>query len=295
MVKTEASRGAPGFEPDGLIPMHLIPENGPTPQELIQVVVFDLDGLLIDNKKFRTHFIAVAHRLFGVRRKVAFDHYMENPDFTSSEQIESFIEKFGEGLGLDQESTSVRDAKKELFDRVSKQKGDPMPFAVETLEWLKDHGIRAVICTGEEEADARNKIFGTPLGKYFSPRTIIGCDSTPDGKTTLMEGEKISKGEPQLSIVAKRLGFPTKTEEERQAFKDAVLYATDTPVDMLLAKMCDGVTTYLVSDNAQTRTWGIKLGSHQTEETLKNLTWYVYIRNFRAEVRSITQRVAVHK
>src|SRR5258708_5768878 len=48
----------------------------------IHTVVFDLDGTYIDNvKKFRTHFVVIAHQVFGVTRKEAALHFMANPHF----------------------------------------------------------------------------------------------------------------------------------------------------------------------------------------------------------------------
>lgn len=260
---------------ENLISLDLSAESKEKLPKRIHTVVFDLDGTLIDNvKKFRTHFVVVAHRVFGVKRKGAALHFMENPDLPSREQIKTMAER----IGWDSNLPIVRRAGDELYARCSRQKGKPTPYSVRTSEWLRAEGIRVVVCTGSREKDAEDKIFGTDLNKYVN--AIVGSDSSLDGPTLSPGEPPVVKGDPQFMIAARKLGVSDKDYKE---FKSGLYCVTDTPNDVLLFK-ASGVPCYGVADYATTRVKMIRAGADQVEPNLERLRSHIEGINFRAAV-----------
>ncbi len=256
----------------------------------IHTVVFDLDGTYIDNvKKFRTHFVVIAHQVFGVTRKEAALHFMANPHLPSREQVRTLAIKRGWWV----ESPTVKKAGEDLFERCSRQKGKLTPYAVRTSEWLRGEGMRVAINTGSREKDAENKIFGTELNKYVN--VVVGSDSSLDGPTLPPGEPPVVKGDPQLIITARRLGFPAQDYEEE--FKPGIVAVTDTPGDVLLFKAA-GVSVFAIADYATTRVKMLRALSEfpisqydQVASSLEHLRGHIERINFKAAVGDKTEVV----
>ena len=142
---------------------------------MIDTIIFDMDGTLIDTEKY--------FRVCWPKALAAFGYEMSDEQALSMRSLGRpfapvhLKEMFGESIDY----TQVREKRKELVEECIKENGIQLkPGVIELLQWLKENHIRAAIATATDMERTNRYLKMLGIHEYFDK--LISATMVKEGK-----------------------------------------------------------------------------------------------------------------
>lgn len=142
---------------------------------MIDTIIFDMDGTLIDTEKY--------FRACWPKALAAFGYEMSDEQALSMRSLGRpfapvhLKEMFGESIDY----TQVREKRKELVEECIKENGIQLkPGVIELLQWLKENHIRVAIATATDMERTNRYLKMLGIHEYFD--ALISATMVKEGK-----------------------------------------------------------------------------------------------------------------
>lgn len=207
-------------------------KGNPPPKEMetrtLDFFGWDADGSVVDTMDdFRRINISIAVASFGRYGVTPFEAGLWY-DADRSAAGTRFIQEIGNFHRAP--SKKIKAGVLEVRDRLSKQQGPPIPNVDGIMFRIKRRQIGQFVCTSGNSQDTIAKLEHAGLMRHLDPDLVVGEDSGEPGQI-------LSKGEPQLRVIASRLASKGLVKDYDDFVRRAG-YFGDTIKDMIVMIPC---------------------------------------------------------
>lgn len=139
-----------------------------------KAVLFDMDGVLFDSMP--NHAYAWSHAMTQYGLAMTREEVYMNEGRTGSATINILAQRFWGHEATEEEKQLIYEAKSKVFNTCPEAK--PMPGALETLQAVKEKGLKIVLVTGSAQTSLLEKLERSYPGYFHQDLMVTGFDVT---------------------------------------------------------------------------------------------------------------------
>lgn len=139
-----------------------------------KAVLFDMDGVLFDSMP--NHAYAWSHAMTQYGLAMTREEVYMNEGRTGSATINILAQRFWGREATEEEKQLIYEAKSKVFNTCPEAK--PMPGALETLQAVKEKGLKIVLVTGSAQTSLLEKLERSYPGFFHQDLMVTGFDVT---------------------------------------------------------------------------------------------------------------------
>ena len=137
-----------------------------------KAVLFDMDGVLFDSMP--NHAYAWSHAMTQYGLAMTREEVYMNEGRTGSATINILAQRFWGRDATEEEKQRIYEAKSNVFNTCPEAK--PMPGAMETLQAVKEKGLKIVLVTGSAQTSLLEKLERCYPGFFHQDLMVTGFD-----------------------------------------------------------------------------------------------------------------------
>ena len=141
---------------------------------MLKAVLFDMDGVLFDSMP--NHAYAWSHAMTKFGLAMTREEVYMNEGRTGSATINILAQRFWGREATEEEKQLIYEAKSKVFNTCPEAK--PMPGALETLQAVKEKGLKIVLVTGSALTSLLEKLERSYPGYFHQDLMVTGFDVT---------------------------------------------------------------------------------------------------------------------
>lgn len=141
---------------------------------MLKAVLFDMDGVLFDSMP--NHAYAWSHAMTQYGLAMTREEVYMNEGRTGSATINILAQQFWGREATEEEKQLIYEAKSKVFNTCPEAK--PMPGALETLQAVKEKGLKIVLVTGSAQTSLLEKLERSYPGYFHQDLMVTGFDVT---------------------------------------------------------------------------------------------------------------------
>ena len=138
----------------------------------LKAVLFDMDGVLFDSMP--NHAYAWSHAMTEYGLQMTPEEVYMNEGRTGSATINMLAQRFWGRDATEEEKQRIYEAKSKVFNSCPEAK--PMPGALETLQAVKEKGLKIVLVTGSAQTSLLEKLERSYPGFFHQDLMVTGFD-----------------------------------------------------------------------------------------------------------------------
>jgi HAD superfamily hydrolase (TIGR01509 family) len=138
----------------------------------LKAVLFDMDGVLFDSMP--NHAYAWSHAMTEYGLQMTPEEVYMNEGRTGSATINMLAQRFWGRDATEEEKQRIYEAKSKVFNSCPEAK--PMPGALETLQTVKEKGLKIVLVTGSAQTSLLEKLERSYPGFFHQDLMVTGFD-----------------------------------------------------------------------------------------------------------------------
>ena len=139
---------------------------------MVRGVLFDMDGVLFDSMP--NHAYAWSHAMTEFGLAMTTEEVYMNEGRTGSATINMLAQRFWGRDATEEEKESIYASKSKVFNTCPVAK--PMPGALETLQAVKEKGLKIVLVTGSAQTSLLEKLEHSYPGFFQQDLMVTGFD-----------------------------------------------------------------------------------------------------------------------